>query len=68
MAAPDHPREIEAGQIAQALVDFTINGAFPEEAVSTLLINPATLPSAIEALANAKSTLQVPPPLSLLAQ
>ena len=48
-----------AGQLAQALVDYSLDGAFPEENVSSLLVNPEALPPAIEALASAKSKLQV---------
>ena len=46
-------------QVAQALVDFALSGAFPEEAVSTAKIGPSELPPAIGALAEAKSKLQV---------
>ena len=48
-------------QVTQALVDFTLRGAFPEEAVSSLKIGPQVLGPAIEALAEAKSKLQVRP-------
>ena len=48
-----------AGQIAQALVDFSVNGAFPDEAVVTLPVDSNVFPTAIEALANAKANLQV---------
>lgn len=48
-----------AGQLAQALVDYSLDGAFPEEKVSSLLVDPEALPPAIEALANAKLNLQV---------
>jgi len=47
-----------AGQIAQALVDFSLDGAFPEETVVGLPVDAAALPQAIEALTNAKSKLQ----------
>lgn len=49
-----------AGQIAQALVDFSVEGAFPEESVSSLTVDSDALPAAIEALASAKAKLQVP--------
>ncbi|KAM7207550.1 hypothetical protein V8F20_002028 [Naviculisporaceae sp. PSN 640] len=52
--SPDTP----AGQIARALVDFSLKGEFPEEHVSSLSIDSEVLPSAIEALANTKSKLQ----------
>jgi centromere/kinetochore protein ZW10 len=58
-ATPEKPPE----QVAQALVEFTLQGAFPEEAVSTLNIGPEELPPAIEALAKAKSKLLVRPSL-----
>jgi len=48
-----------AGQIAHALVDFSVNGAFPDEAVVTLPVDSNVFPTAIEALANAKANLQV---------
>ncbi|KAM7223463.1 hypothetical protein V8F06_001340 [Rhypophila decipiens] len=51
-------QDSSAGQIAQALVDFSLNGAFPEEQVSSLSIDSDVLPSAIEALAAVKSKLQ----------
>lgn len=47
------------GPIGQALVDFALQGAFPDEAASTLTLNPEALPPAIEALAQAKTKLQV---------
>lgn len=55
VAMPDSP----AGQIAQALVDFSVEGAFPEESVSSLTVDSDALPAAIEALASAKAKLQV---------
>ncbi|ESA42537.1 hypothetical protein GE21DRAFT_7699 [Neurospora crassa] len=54
VATPDSP----AGQIAQALVDFSVKGAFPEESVSSLTVDSDALPAAIEALASAKAKLQ----------
>lgn len=48
-------------QVAQALVGFTLSGAFPEEAVSSLTLGSEELAPAIEALAQAKSKLQVRP-------
>lgn len=53
-------QDTPAGQIARALIDFTLKGEFPEEQVSSLSIDSEVLPSAVEALANAKSKLQVP--------
>ncbi|KAK3997690.1 hypothetical protein QBC44DRAFT_315392 [Cladorrhinum sp. PSN332] len=47
-----------AAQVAQALVDFSVNSAFPEENVSSLAIDAAALPEAIKALANAKAALR----------
>jgi hypothetical protein len=49
----------KARQIAQALVDFSVDGAFPEETVGTLAVDSNALPATIEALASAKSKLQV---------
>jgi len=57
MAAPS--QGTSAGQISQALIGFTVDGSFPEEAVSTLALDPAVLPAAIEALAATKAKLQV---------
>ncbi|KAK4460703.1 hypothetical protein QBC42DRAFT_347806 [Cladorrhinum samala] len=51
-------QDAPAAQVAQALVDFSLSGAFPEEDVSSLRIDPAVLPEAIKALANAKAALQ----------
>ncbi|KAK4448202.1 Centromere/kinetochore protein zw10 [Podospora aff. communis PSN243] len=48
----------KARQIAQALVDFSVDGAFPEETVVTLAVDSNALPAAIEALTSAKSKLQ----------
>ncbi|KAL2257245.1 hypothetical protein VTK26DRAFT_443 [Humicola hyalothermophila] len=45
-------------QIAQALVDFTVHGSFPEDTVSSLRIDADALPAAIKALADAKAKLQ----------
>ncbi|KAB5563043.1 hypothetical protein GE09DRAFT_1110803 [Coniochaeta sp. 2T2.1] len=45
-------------EVAQALVEFTLHGAFPEEAVSSVSIGPQELAPAIQALAEAKSKLQ----------
>ncbi|KAL1882993.1 hypothetical protein VTK73DRAFT_515 [Phialemonium thermophilum] len=48
-----------AGQeIAKALVEFALYGAFPEEGTSSLEIGPDQLPAAVEALLEAKSKLQ----------
>lgn len=46
-------------QTAQALVDFSLNGSFPEDTVSSLPIDAESLPAAIKALADAKAKLQV---------
>lgn len=51
--------EGKAGVLGQALVDFTTHGAFPEEDVSSLKLSPEELPPAIQALAEAKSSLEV---------
>ena len=48
-----------AAQIAQALVDFSAHGSFPDDGVSALHINAESLPTAIKALADAKAKLQV---------
>lgn len=45
-------------QIAQALVDFSVHGSFPEDKVSALKIDADALPAAIKALADAKAKLQ----------
>ena len=55
MAGSDPP----AAQMAQALVDFSIQGAFPEDTISSLPIDAESLPTAIKALADAKAKLQV---------
>jgi len=62
------PKESPARQIAQALVDFSVDGSFPEETVVALAVDSTALPSAIEALASAKSKLQVAPRLPLSRQ
>lgn len=51
--------QAKPGALGQALVDFTTNGAFPEEDVSSLTLTFEELPPAIQALAEAKSTLEV---------
>jgi centromere/kinetochore protein ZW10 len=55
MASADAP----AAQMAQALVEFSVHGSFPEENVSSLPLDPESLPIAIKALADAKAKLQV---------
>ncbi len=55
MAAGDSP----PAQMAQALVDFSVHGSFPEDSVSSLPLDAASLPVAIKALADAKAKLQV---------
>ncbi|KAJ9143689.1 Centromere/kinetochore protein zw10 [Pleurostoma richardsiae] len=50
----------EAGAvIGQALVEFSVDGRFPEEQVSSLHLRPEQLPPAIQALADAKDRLKV---------
>lgn len=49
------------GAVGRALVDFTTNGAFPEEDVSSLQLSSEQLAPAVEALAQAKSKLEVCP-------
>lgn len=56
-SAQDQPAE----QVAQALVNFSLYGSFPEEDVSTLNVGPDELPAAIRALSEAKSKLEVCP-------
>ncbi len=51
-----------SAQIARALVDFSVEGAFPEENVSLLAVTAEDLAPAINALATAKSRLEVPSP------
>ncbi|KAL1852015.1 ribosome biogenesis protein ytm1 [Diaporthe australafricana] len=46
------------GAVGQALVDFTFNGAFPEEDVSSLKLSAQELSPAVQALAEAKSRLE----------
>ncbi|KAK0668853.1 hypothetical protein QBC41DRAFT_321060 [Cercophora samala] len=50
--------EPSAAQLAQALVEFSLHGSFPEEDVSSLPLKPDALPEAIKALADAKAKLQ----------
>ncbi|KAL2138676.1 hypothetical protein VTI28DRAFT_6386 [Corynascus sepedonium] len=50
--------EIQAAQLAQALIDFSVQGAFPEDTVSSLPIDAESLPVAIKALADTKAKLQ----------
>ena len=45
--------------IGSALVDFSVNGLFPEEDVSSLKLSPDQLPAAIEAVDGARTKLQV---------
>lgn len=47
------------GAVGRALVDFTTNGAFPEEDVSSLKLSSEELSPAVKALAEAKSKLEV---------
>ncbi|KAK4203249.1 hypothetical protein QBC40DRAFT_337708 [Triangularia verruculosa] len=51
-------QEPAAAQLAQALVEFSLHGFFPEENVSSLPLKPDALPKAIKALADAKAKLQ----------
>lgn len=51
--------ELPSAHMAQALVDFSVHGAFPEEGVSSLPLDAESLPTAIKALADAKAKLQV---------
>lgn len=50
-----------SGAIGEALVEFTTNGAFPEEDASSLKLSSQELPPAINALSEAKSKLEVMP-------
>src|SRR4051812_785921 len=57
-----------ASTIGRGLLDFSLNGLFPDEDASLLLLEPDKLPRAIQVLANAKSKLEVRlclPPLTL---
>lgn len=45
--------------LGRALVEFTTNGAFPEEGISDLKLSSNELPPAIQALDQAKSNLEV---------
>lgn len=47
------------GALGQALVEFTTSGAFPEEGIADTKLTPDELPAAIQALAQAKSNLEV---------
>ncbi|KAH8908938.1 hypothetical protein BR93DRAFT_977027 [Coniochaeta sp. PMI_546] len=51
-------QEYPPEQVARALVEFTLRGTFPEEAVSSLTIGSEELAPSIEALAETKSKLQ----------
>ncbi|KAK4645541.1 ribosome biogenesis protein ytm1 [Podospora bellae-mahoneyi] len=55
--ATDTP-EPSATQLAQALVEFSLRGSFPEENVSSLPLKPDALAEAIKALADARAKLQ----------
>jgi centromere/kinetochore protein ZW10 len=47
-------------QLGQVLIDFSTNGAFPEEeAVSAAYAEPSALPSALVAVRDAKVALEV---------
>jgi protein transport protein DSL1/ZW10 len=47
-------------QLGQVLIDFSTNGAFPEEeAVSAAYAEPSALPSAVVAVRDAKVALEV---------
>ncbi|ROW09099.1 hypothetical protein VPNG_05740 [Cytospora leucostoma] len=50
--------ENRSGALGQALVEFTTNGAFPEEDVSSLALSSQQLPPAIQALSEARSKLE----------
>jgi len=51
--------EIQA-RLGQTLIDFSTNGAFPEEeAVSAAFVQDSVLPIALEALNDAKLALEV---------
>lgn len=50
---------MKPGALGQALVEFTTSGAFPEEGVADTKLTPDELPPAIQALAQAKSNLEV---------
>ncbi|KAK3378363.1 hypothetical protein B0H63DRAFT_479661 [Podospora didyma] len=58
MASAPQDSDSPGAQIAQALVDFSVRGAFPEEHASSLAIDADALPPAIQTLAEAKSKLQ----------
>lgn len=49
----------ESGQIGRALVEFSLNGVFPEEDVSSRHIEVGHLAPALASLAAAKSKLEV---------
>ncbi|KAH9905055.1 Centromere/kinetochore Zw10-domain-containing protein [Xylariomycetidae sp. FL2044] len=49
---------VDTQQIGQALVDFSLNGTFPEEDVSSSQIAGANLAPALESLAAAKTKLE----------
>ena len=49
-----------SAQLSDALVSFALDGRFPDaEQVSNLSLSPSDLPPAIQALAKAKSNLEV---------
>jgi centromere/kinetochore protein ZW10 len=48
------------GQLGQVLIDFSTNGTFPEEeVVSAAYAEPSVLPSALIAVRDAKTALEV---------
>jgi centromere/kinetochore protein ZW10 len=54
-------------QLGQVLIDFSTNGAFPEEeAVSAAYAEPSALPSALIAVRDAKVALEVRPQLPFI--
>ena len=52
--------EIPTGPIARALIDFSTEGTFPDEHVSSLQLMPDVLPPVIDELAAAKAETKVP--------
>ncbi|KAI9648744.1 ribosome biogenesis protein ytm1 [Ciborinia camelliae] len=47
-----------AGQLSQTLIDFASNGEFPDESISASVIENEALPAAVEALNQAKLSLE----------
>ena len=47
------------GQLSKTLIDFSMNGEFPDETISASVVGNEALPAAVEALSQAKLSLEV---------